>query len=141
MGRRVERTRNMGTMTEAEWWTRLRSALRKQSTYSKVAKECLKRARVTKGLSRCASCLQTVPNYVDGLDRDGKHRRVKNIFADHIIPCGSFKSYDEMGAFAERLFLEDPDDFQALCTECHQVKTNEEAAARKAAKNSPANES
>ena len=48
---------------------------------------------------------------------------------DHIVPCGSLKSYDDLAGFAERMFCEAMG--SALCKECHQDKTNAERAARK----------
>ena len=44
---------------------------------------------------------------------------------DHIIPCGTLKSYDDLPGFVERLFCE-VEGFQVLCKPCHQEITNEE---------------
>lgn len=42
---------------------------------------------------------------------------------DHIVPCGSLKSFEDLGPFAERLFCE-ADGFRVLCkAKCHSKKT------------------
>ena len=40
---------------------------------------------------------------------------------DHIEPCGSLKSFDDLAGFAERLFVE-TDGLQVLCSKCHKEK-------------------
>ena len=46
----------------------------------------------------------------------------KNISVDHIIPCGSLKSYEDLPGFVQRLFV-GVDGLQCLCSECHAKKT------------------
>jgi 5-methylcytosine-specific restriction endonuclease McrA len=41
---------------------------------------------------------------------------------DHIIPCGSLKSYEDIPGFAERLFV-GVDGLQVICKPCHKKKT------------------
>ena len=60
---RVARTRNSRTMTEAEFWSRIRSALRSVSRYWKPILEAKNKARKpvkgmgnTKYLYQCNSC-------------------------------------------------------------------------------------
>ena len=108
MARRVERTRNGGKWTEAEFFSRLRSALRNVSTYWYPAALAMKRAR-----GHCELC--------------GKKAKLQK---DHIVPCGTFRSLADMPAFCELLFIEDPAGYQCLCDECHQAKTRKERVAR-----------
>ncbi len=49
---------------------------------------------------------------------------------DHIVPCGSLKSYQDVAIFIERLTPEDVSAFQVLCKECHLKKTNEERSSK-----------
>lgn len=50
---------------------------------------------------------------------------------DHIIPCGSFLNYDDIGGFAYRLFF---GELQKLCKPCHLKKTKEDRENAKKAK-------
>ena len=46
---------------------------------------------------------------------------------DHIVPCGSLKSFEDLGPFAERLFCE-ADGFRVLCkVKCHSKKTRSQS--------------
>lgn len=49
---------------------------------------------------------------------------------DHVNPCGTLLSLEDIPAFIERLLSEDPNDYQVLCKQCHQKKTNAEREAR-----------
>lgn len=53
---------------------------------------------------------------------------------DHIVPCGSLKSFDDLPAFVERLFCE-VDGLRVLCKTCHQEVTNAERIANKSVDN------
>lgn len=46
----------------------------------------------------------------------------KDIALDHIVPCGSLKSYADLPGFVERMFCH-ADGLQVLCTGCHKLKT------------------
>jgi 5-methylcytosine-specific restriction endonuclease McrA len=89
--------------------------------------ECLKNARVRRGYYLCATCQQEVPASVK--DEDGK--RVKGIHVDHIEPiidpAVGWVNWDET---IDRMFSE-PNNLQALCYECHKVKTDQEKAVAK----------
>lgn len=116
---RVPRTRNHGTWTEAQFFSRLRSSLRKMSMYWKPAHAALNAVKRPappgvrhKHEYQCAVC-------------HGWFKR-SDVQVDHIIPCGSLKSFEDLPGFAERLFCEDPAGYQAACKSCHQSKTNED---------------
>ena len=118
---RAARTRNANTMTEAEYWGKVRSALRKAFAYWKPAQAVLKQAecgtRVNPKTGRhkkvylCIACLKT------GF-REEMH-------IDHIDPCGSLRSADDVAPFLERLTCEDSSNYQLLHKACHQEKTNQ----------------
>lgn len=114
--RRVERTRNLGTQTEAAYWGGIRSALRSHFRFWKPMREAKRRAWVGRGLYKCAACGGTFPS--------------KDVQIDHIIPCGSLKCLDDLAGFVERMTPEDPAAFAILCKSCHQKKTNEERKKR-----------
>lgn len=128
MVRKVKRTRNHGTWTEAEFFGRIRSAFRRMSMYWKPAQEAKKASRkVVKGKRhkfeyQCAEC--------------GGWFKTNEVEIDHIVPAGSLKSFDDLNSFAERLFIEDVSGFQVLCKNkkdksgkvihkgCHNRKTS-----------------
>lgn len=123
MTRKVERTRNGGKMTEAEYWSKVRSALRKSFAWWAPAQTALKNSRrENQGEGRhkfeyeCAVC--------------GKWLTAKEVQADHVVPVGSLKSLEDLAGFLERLTPEDPESFQCVCKECHKAKTRRERRAR-----------
>lgn len=116
---RVPKTRNANTMTEAQFYSMLRSALRGKSRFWKPILNCkLKARRVYKGSNKkqrweykCAECEEWFME--------------KEISVDHIIPAGSLQSLNDLPGFTERLFIED-DGLQCLCGKCHNIKTQKE---------------
>lgn len=120
---RVERTVNHGTWTEAELRGHVRQVLRKLTMTRWIpAREAMKLARrscVGKGRQRyeyqCAECREWWPE--------------KLARRDHIVPAGSFTSWDDLPDFCRRLFVE-IDGWQCLCVKCHDKKTKEERAKR-----------
>jgi hypothetical protein len=111
MARRVERTRNGGTWTEAQYWGRLRSALRNTFRYWKPAAIALKRAK-RGNMFVCAAC--------------GAAFKRDSVNVDHVTPCGQLTRHEHIAGFLERLTPEDPAAYQVLCTVCHNVKTRME---------------
>lgn len=116
--RGVELTRNAHTMTEAEYFSMILSALRRTTRYWKP---CLAVLEATKRPSesgnkrikfeyQCQSC-------------GGWYQR-KLVQVDHVIPCGGINSYDKIVPWLLKAHVEEG--FQVLCKECHKRKTNEE---------------
>lgn len=120
--RRVQPTRAGNTWTEAKFFQFIRSALRQAYSRYPVKFQVKKAAERTvtgkrhKYEYKCAECSEWFMG--------------KEIQVDHIEPAGSLKSFDDLPAFAEKLFCE-ADGMQVLCKPCHQTKTNAERAARK----------
>ncbi len=116
MGRRVERTRNMGTWTEAMLMSRIRSALRRIWSYYKPRVEAKNRVKKTvKGKRhkfeyKCSACK--------------KYFKSKEVEVNHKIPAGSLKSFSDLPSFCDRLFCEDPDGYSVMCKPCHREETN-----------------
>lgn len=121
----VEKTRASGTLTEAGFRGRIKSALRKSSRFWKPITECKHEARCEEKqinpetgrlcfFSLCSSCREEVPE---------KHTQVDHI-SPVVDPLVGFQGWDE---YIERLFCE-KENFQVLCKPCHEEKTNTEKA-------------
>jgi 5-methylcytosine-specific restriction endonuclease McrA len=115
---KTPKTRNNGTMTEAAFFGWIRSLLRNRymrgwKPHNEAAKDN-RRPITYKSRSRweyqCANC------------NDWFLR--KEIDIDHIIPCGTLKSFDDLAVFCNRLFVE-KDGLQVLCKPCHKNKTHD----------------
>ena len=117
MPRRVERTRNGGTWTEAKFWGWLRSGLRRMSIRWAPRSQVLLAARrpnesdnaKLKWEYQCHQCSGWFPR--------------KEVEADHIIPAGTLKCLEDLPGFVDRLFCE-VDGFEVKCKECHHKKTH-----------------
>ena len=109
---------NGKTMTEAQMFSMIRSALRALTVYRwkpiqlalNKSRRRAKRKRVTYEYL-CCECKEWYPK--------------KDVQVDHKIPAGQLRSFDELGDFARRLFCEE-DDLQVMCRNCHKHKTNED---------------
>lgn len=114
--------RNAGTMTEAQYWGKVRAVLRNGFRYWKPITECKKAARRAytgdnkrqKWEYQCNLCKQWFQD--------------KEVQVDHIIPCGTLRGPDDLIQFLENLTAETG--YQVLCKPCHVIKTKEESDAR-----------
>ena len=110
------KTKNGGTMTNAMFWSFIRSALRQKSRWWKPITQCrMASRRPYKGTNKrqkfeyqCNQCKNWFPD--------------KETAVDHKIPAGSLNNGDDLKGFVERLFCEQ-EDLQVLCKGCHDVKT------------------
>jgi len=120
----VPKTRCAGSMSEAAFWSFIRSALRQKSRWWKPISVCkLNARRDFKGVSRrqkyeyqCKKCKTWTTE--------------KNINVDHIIGAGALNCAQDLPGFVERLFCEQ-DNLQVLCVSCHDAKTLKEKQAKK----------
>ena len=111
-----EKPRNHGTMTEAAFWSFIRSTLRRKTMQWKPTQACKKDARRPnqsdnkrmKWEYQCAECR--------GWFRDDE------VDVDHIVECGTLNR-ETAGDFIERLFCE-AKGLQLLCKGCHKQKTH-----------------
>lgn len=123
---------NNGQWTASRFHAFIKSALRSASNRWSPKFSCIKAARTKRGFYKCV-----------GFERDAhvvpasvvhKGKRVKNIYADHIIPVvdpiKGFQSWDDL---IDRLFVEQ-DGYQALCLQCHSAKSKIERLQRKSKK-------
>lgn len=108
---RVPRTRAGGSWTEAKYWGHIRSLLRQGFMYYPAKTAVKKAAGRRNGRSveyQCAACEGWFAS--------------KEVQVDHIEPCGSLRSYDDLPGYVERLYCE-PEGLQVLCKGCHAKKT------------------
>jgi 5-methylcytosine-specific restriction endonuclease McrA len=106
-------------MSEAAFWSFIRSALRQKSRWWKPISVCkLNARRDYKGPSKrqkyeyqCKKCKTWTTE--------------KNINVDHIIGAGALNCAQDLPGFVERLFCEQ-DNLQVLCVSCHDAKTLKE---------------
>src|SRR3989304_4361220 len=112
-----------GTMTESAFWAFIRSALRNKSRWWKpisLAKKAVRRPY--RGMNKrlkfeyqCNVCKNWFPE--------------KEINVDHIIPVGTLTCAADLPGFVTRLFC-DQDNFQCLCSICHDKKSKDEILKR-----------
>jgi len=121
----VPKTRCDGTMSEAMFWSFIRSALRQKSRWWKPISICKMNAR------RAYKGDNKRQKYEYQCKKCKTWHAEKNINVDHIIPAGSLNTAQDLPLFVERLFCEQ-DNLQVLCTDCHNKKTaNEKKNKRK----------
>lgn len=122
---RVPRTRNAGTMTESQYFSRISAALRDAfrfwkpmtSALSKVRRPYNGKNKLIKFEYQCAKCKSWFIR--------------TQVQIDHIIPCGSLRSYDDIVPFIIRLTEENENGYQVLCKKDHMEKTKKEVEQRK----------
>ena len=54
----------------------------------------------------------------------------KETEVDHCVPCGSLRSYEDIGSFVERLFVGE-DKLRLVCKTCHREITKKERERKK----------
>lgn len=120
-------------ITDAAFFGKIRSMLRKEWRHSQPYRDALKRAKkpyMGEGRRRLViQCERCQDQYFIGERIDvesAKQGEMKNVLSyqvDHKIDAGSLKSFDDLSGFAERLFCS-PDELQILCYHCHYIKTH-----------------
>lgn len=120
-------------MTDAAFFGKLRSMLRKQWSYSQPYKDALKRAKIPymgegrrKFSIKCEQCSTEYALQERIVIGETKSGNVKDALAyqiDHKIDAGSLKTFKDLSGFAERLFCS-ADELQVLCRGCHTEKTH-----------------
>lgn len=129
-GPRVPRTRNDGTMTEAQFWGWIRSQFRRMSMkwrpiYAKYKDS--RRAATPEDRRKFGNRIK----FTHQCDGCGSWFPRTRIDVDHTIPCGSLRSFGDCGQFLEKMLVE-RDGLKLLCTDkCHSAKTAAEREGRK----------
>jgi hypothetical protein len=110
-------SRNGGTMTESQYFSKIRSILRSGFRYWKPMQLALEKAsRPSQSLNKrikkeyqCAKCK--------------KWYKRADVEIDHKQECGSLSNYEDIVPFIQRLTKENIDAYQILCKPCHKLKT------------------
>ena len=119
-------------ITEAAFFGKIRSMLRKEWRHSQPYRDALKRAKkdyIGPGKRKFViECEQCNDKYflqerieVDSAKK-GKMKEVLAYQIDHKEDAGSLKTFADLSGFAERLFCH-PDKLQVICYHCHYKKT------------------
>jgi hypothetical protein len=132
--KKTTKTRNAATMTESAFKSMIISALREKSRWWRPKLNCIKNARIRKGIYLCEQCGKHVTATKQGIYKTGKKagkpKKIKNIIADHVSPVVDPKvGFVDWNTYIERMFIEEG--WQAICDDCHTIKTNEEKAIAK----------
>lgn len=119
--------RNGGRWTEARFHSFVKGGLRSISMRWPPKHEAKKRARVRRGVYRCAGYRRKSHEVPATLPPSpGNKKRINNSLIDHIIPVidpnRGFTTWDRL---IKRLFCEE-DGLQLLCRDCHLTKTKDE---------------
>lgn len=112
----VPRPYASGTMSNAEFWGFIKSALRSKSRFWKPGRDVkLEAKRKYTGPNKrqkfeyqCKACSGWFPD--------------KEISVDHIVPVGSLKRGEDLQGVVSRMFCEKAG-MQCLCPACHDSKT------------------
>lgn len=116
--RNVERPFNSGKMTNAEYFGKIRSLLRRGFMYWSPIMETLNAAsrpnqsanKLLKKEYQCIECKEWFKR--------------SDVHVDHIEDCGSLRSYDDVVPFIKRLTMEGIENYQVLCkVKCHLTKS------------------
>jgi hypothetical protein len=110
-------SRNAGTMTESQYFSKIRSMLRSGFRYWKPMQLALEAAsRPSQSINKrikkeyqCAKC----KNWFKRAD----------VEIDHIEECGSLSKYEDIVPFLQRLTKEEITAYDILCRPCHKIKT------------------
>jgi hypothetical protein len=111
-------SRNAGTMTESQYFSKIRSILRSGFRYWKPMQLALEAAsRPSQSLNKrikkeyqCAKCK--------------KWYKRADVEIDHIEEAGSLNKYEDIVPFIQRLTKEDVSSYQILCKPHHKIKTD-----------------
>lgn len=124
MARATLKPHNGGQWTTARYHSFIKGALRAASARWGPRFACIKDAKVSHGLYKCDLCGTIGPPTLP--PKEGGKRRITNIIADHIHPVvDPAVGFVDWNTIVERMFVE-REGFQAICNECHKIKTQEE---------------
>ena len=120
-------------MTNAAFFSKIRSALRNQWRYSQPYKDAINKAKKPyMGIGRrkfsieCEQCNNryAIGERIDiGKTKKGKLKTALAYQVDHKEDAGSLKAFADLSGFAERLFC-CADGLQVWCYHCHKEKTH-----------------
>jgi 5-methylcytosine-specific restriction endonuclease McrA len=106
-------------LTESQYWSTIRSALRTGMRFWKPKLNVMNRAKRKYEGENKRQKFAYECEHCKGLFK------ATDVQVDHIQPAGSLLSYQDLPQFVERLYCGE-DGLQVLCSECHRKKSNEE---------------
>jgi hypothetical protein len=122
-------SRNGGRWTESRYRSFIISALRSASQRWGPKNDCLKEARLERGIYLCKGYGRKAHKVTASIKV--KNKRARNVFADHIEPViEPATGFIDWNTFISRLFTE-RNNYQCLCLSCHQTKSADERELRK----------
>lgn len=121
-------------MSEAAFFGKFRSAIRKEWRHCQMYKDALNRAKVDyygpiprrKKSMKCECCgaeyglAERV--FTGKIRKSGEESTVLVYQVDHKVDCGPCRSFVQIGTFAERMMCP-PEELQVICYYCHSKKT------------------
>ena len=111
-------SRNGETMTESQYFSKIRSILRSGFRYWKPMQLALEAA------SRPSQSLNKRIKKEYHCNHCKKWYKRADVEIDHKIECGSLSTYEDIVPFIQRLTKENIDAYQILCKPCHKLKTD-----------------
>ena len=118
-------SRNGNTITEAQYFSKIRSILRSGFRYWVPMQQALKAA------SRPSQSLNKRLKTEYKCNHCKKWLKRTDVEIDHVLPAGSLNCYEDIIPFIQKLTPEDINAFQILCKPCHLVKSNLEKQLKK----------
>ncbi len=131
----IKKTRNSGTMTDAQFFNWIKYKVREMSMYWKPGNEYLKNVRKSKaeiGAGELSPFFTTEEGLKDRsrflymCEHCGLWFRRKDVQKDHRVPTGHIHSFEDIGKVFERMFIEVDGGWQCLCSSCHHTKSKSE---------------
>lgn len=119
---RGEKTRNCGTMTDAAFFGRIKNYFRQFSMYWLPSEAYLKTIR-KKRSELVQSPLDARDIYLYPCNMCKGWFPRKEVEKDHIEPCGTIRSFEDIGIVAKKMFIEIDEGWQCLCKTCHKART------------------
>lgn len=115
-------------MTDAAFWGKIRSALRKIWTSSRAHKDAINRAKIHAPEGRrkykikcpeCGNLYNLGEKIMLETKTEGKYKFTSIYHVDHKDEGGSLKGFEDLAPFTHRLFHGRQ---EVLCVHCHQEK-------------------
>lgn len=112
---KAAKTRNAGTMTDAQFFQMIRHVLRRRTIFWKPILNVKNRAKIAyKGPNKrrkfsfiCEGCKEEFAS--------------NQVNVHHMVECGSLMTFDDLPGFVERLFCEE-EHLKLLCHRCHDLE-------------------
>lgn len=119
MARRGKKSEIVPELTDSQYWSAIRSALRTGMRFWKPKVNVMNKAK------RKYEGENKRQKFAYECEHCKKLFKATEVQVDHIQPAGTLLAYSDLPKFVERLYCGE-DGLQVLCFECHRKKTNHE---------------